>query len=207
MTEARYQSNRVTLYLGDCLEVLPTLAAGSVDAVITDPPYGVDFRGESWDRAIPDWLPSARIVAPLVAFTTGVTTLWKYPQPDWVCCWYREASNSRSKLGGFSHWTPILVYGKGQWPVDCIKMHAIEVAYPRGFPHPSPKPERLMRWMVQNAVPEGAIIFDPFMGSGTTGVACVQLGRRFIGCEIDPVYYAIAERRIRDAESQLLLPM
>jgi len=50
-------------------------------------------------------------------------------------------------------------------------------------------------------------IFDPFMGSGTTGVACMQLGRNFIGCEIDPTYYAIAEKRIKQAQMQMLLPL
>jgi len=194
-----------TLYLGDCLDILPTLGAGSVDAVVTDPPYGVDFRGEAWDASIPNWLPEARRVASVVVFTTGDTTLWDYPRPDWVCCWYREASNSRSKLGGFSHWTPILVYGKAAFPVDCLKMHAIEVAYPHGFGHPSPKPERLMRWLVDNATNGDGVILDPFMGSGTTGVACAQLGRKFIGIEIEPRYFDIACKRIEAAQAQLRL--
>ncbi len=193
------------LLLGDCLDVMAGMEPNSVDSIITDPPYGVAFRGEAWDAAIPDWLPSARKIARVVAFTTGVTTLWQYPQPDWVCCWYREASNSRSKLGGFSHWSPILVYGKSKWPVDSLKLHAIQYAYPHGYPHPSPKPEKLVRWMIENTTPEGGTVLDPFMGSGTTGVACIQLGRKFIGIEIDPTYYAIAEKRIRDAEAQLRL--
>jgi DNA modification methylase len=63
-----------------------------------------------------------------------------------------------------------------------------------------------MRWCIENYTAAGATIFDPFMGSGTTGVACMQLGRRFIGCEIDPAYFAIAEKRIRQAAAQMLLP-
>ena len=69
--------------------------------------------------------------------------------------------------------------------------------------HPTQKPVEVMKFSLEKAkLQPGATIFDPFMGSGTTGVACVQLGRNFIGCEIDPQYYAIAERRIRDAQAQ-----
>ena len=62
-----------------------------------------------------------------------------------------------------------------------------------------------MRWAIENYTNEGDTILDPFMGSGTTGVACVQTGRNFIGVEIDPTYFAIAERRIAEAQMQLRL--
>jgi DNA modification methylase len=62
-----------------------------------------------------------------------------------------------------------------------------------------------MRWAIENYTNEGDTILDPFMGSGTTGVACVQTGRNFIGIEIDPTYFAIAERRIKEAQMQLRL--
>jgi len=68
--------------------------------------------------------------------------------------------------------------------------------------HPTQKPTDLMEWIVKYWSFEGDIIFDPFMGSGTTGVACVMTGRNFIGCEIDPNYFAIAEKRIKDAQAQ-----
>jgi len=195
----------VTLYQGDCLDILKTLDAGSVDAVVTDPPYGLDFQGSNWDAFIPLWLGEARRVANVVIFTTAPTTMWDYPQPDWVNCWYREASNSRAVSGGFNHWSPVLIYGKVKFPVDSIKLHAIQHAQPKGFPHPSPKPIALMTWLVSNGSNEGDTILDPFMGSGTTGVACVKTGRNFIGVELDPGYFAIAERRI--AEAQLQLPL
>ena len=70
--------------------------------------------------------------------------------------------------------------------------------------HPSEKPVELMKMIIENATHEGDTILDPFMGSGTTGVACAQTGRNFIGIEIDPTYFAIAERRIHDAEQQPL---
>jgi DNA modification methylase len=67
--------------------------------------------------------------------------------------------------------------------------------------HPTQKPVALMRWCLDKAkVPPGATVLDPFMGSGTTGVACVQTGRNFIGIEIDEEYFSIAERRIAEAQ-------
>jgi len=68
--------------------------------------------------------------------------------------------------------------------------------------HPTQKPLSLMKWVLLNYTNEGDTILDPFMGSGTTGVACVQTGRNFIGIEIDPDYFAIAERRIKEAQMQ-----
>jgi DNA modification methylase len=69
--------------------------------------------------------------------------------------------------------------------------------------HPCEKPIELIVWcMGVLGIPEGATVFDPFMGSGTTGVACVRTGRNFIGCEIDASYFAIAQRRIAKAQLQ-----
>ncbi len=68
--------------------------------------------------------------------------------------------------------------------------------------HPTTKPLWIMREFVTRSTNEGMTVFDPFMGSGTTGVACVQMGRNFIGCEIDPTYFAIAEKRIKEAQMQ-----
>ena len=182
----------IRLLLGDCLEILPGL--GKVDACVTDPPYGVEFA--EWDSAIPPWLEPAREASEVVMFTTAPETQWDYPRPTWVLNWYRPASSSRSLLGGgFNHWSPVLVYGKCKFAVDTINLHAIANAYPPGFGHPSPKPESLMEWLVSAC---GETILDPFMGSGTTGVACIRLGRRFIGIEKEEKYFEIAKHRIRD---------
>lgn len=194
----------VQLYLGDCLEFMKTLPDGSVDAVITDPPYGLDFRGNDWDNFIPVWIGNARRIAPVVIFTTAPTTLWDYPRPDWVSCWHRTAAQSRNITGGFNHWTPIIVYGKTSFPVDVYYSNGMTTAHNnKGIDHPTPKDVGLMRWLVENS--NSQTIFDPFMGSGTTGVACVQLGRNFIGCEIDPKYFAIAEKRIANAQPPLFV--
>jgi site-specific DNA-methyltransferase (adenine-specific) len=71
-----------------------------------------------------------------------------------------------------------------------------------GIDHPCPKPVAWMRWIVERASLPGETVFDPFMGSGTTGVACAKLGRKFIGIEIEPKYFDIACRRIEQAYAQ-----
>lgn len=191
----------VDLRLGDCLDILPTLTG--IDAVVTDPPYGLDFRGAEWDSSIPLWIAEARRIAPVVVFTTAPTTLWDYPRPDWVSCWYRTAAQSRNIMGGFNHWTPIVVYGKPKFVVDTFYSNGMVTAHAnKGIEHPSPKDVGLMRWMVINCTNPGDTVLDPFMGSGTTGVACVQTGRNFIGIEKEPEYYAIGEKRIKQAQMQ-----
>jgi site-specific DNA-methyltransferase (adenine-specific) len=194
------------LHLGDCLEYMAGMADGSVDAVITDPPYGIDFLGNDWDKTIPDWIGSARRIGKLVIFTTAPTTLWDYPRPDWVAVWHRKHSSSRQKSGGFNLWSPIVVYGQIKIPADLYTTHfGTYWREHKKIDHPSPKPEELYRWIIEWSTNPNDTIFDPFMGSGTTGVACAQTGRNFIGCEIDPDYFAIAEKRIRNAYAQPLL--
>jgi site-specific DNA-methyltransferase (adenine-specific)/modification methylase len=189
-----------TLYLGDCREILPGLP--KVDAVVTDPPYGVEFQGEHWDKEVPQIATELPAMFDRVAIIMGTTAIWQFPEPKWVSCWARPASSSRSKVGGFSHWSPILLYGDIQMPVDFRSWHAIANAYPPGFEHPSPKPVCVMLWICSECAEYVETILDPFMGSGTTGVAAIKLGRKFIGIEIEPKYFDIACRRIEEATRQ-----
>jgi DNA modification methylase len=204
----KWTSGDVTLIRGDCLEIMPTLEAGSVDAVITDPPYGLDYRKNEWDASIPEWISVARALSNIVIFTTAPTTLWDYPRPDWVCDWHRRAAASRTAQGGFNHWSPILVYGNVKFSVDYYETaFGKTINENRGIDHPSPKPLELYKWILIESTNPGDTILDPFMGSGTTGVACVQTGRRFIGIEIDPGYFKIAKKRIAEAQLQIRLPL
>ena len=193
-----WQSGDVTLYLGDCLEVLPTLAAGSVDAVVTDPPYGMGKA--AWDTTIPAWLPLVDALP--VATFCGVVGMRDYPTPDWVGAWVRQGSTQRNgRLRGFNNWEPILFYRIAALSNDVI-------ATPNNHEdtgHPTTKPVKLLHRLV-SLMPAGTIL-DPFMGSGTTGVACVQTGRKFVGIEIDPGYFEIAKRRIEQAQMQMRLPL
>jgi DNA modification methylase len=187
-----------TLWRGDCREILPTL--GRVDAVVTDPPYGVGLAYASHDDdELVDWLPLARRCADVVAFSPGVANITAFPKPEWTLAWWKPNSMGRVCVG-FNTWEPVLVYGKvkGSKKHDSFLVSVVPQADTGD--HPCPKP---IGW-AENVIERvgGDTILDPFMGSGTTGVACVKLGRKFIGVEIEPKYFDIACRRIEAAYAQ-----
>lgn len=202
----------VTLYCGDCLEVLPTLEANSVDAVVTDLPYANATQyGEYEDTVknlnslIESTLPELRRIASVVTITCGVANIHFYPKPDWVLSWVSPAGTG-SGPWGFCCWQPILAYGKdpylqhglGRRPDTLIKTFRSNKN-----DHPCPKPTEFMKWLVARCTAnENDTVLDPFMGSGTTGVACVKTGRKFIGIEIDQGYFDIAVKRIKEAQMQ-----
>ena len=200
---------RATLYCGDCRDILPTL--GKVDAVVTDPPYGVNLPYDGYDDTpenlailAADWLPVARAISDRVVFTTGIKTISLYPQPDWILCWAISGAGGMSPWG-FSCWQPIMAYGRdpylaaglGSRPDLIFKNETSEKAG-----HPCPKPIGFMKALIARASLDGHAILDPFLGSGTTGVAAVQMGRDFIGIEREPRYFDIAVRRIEQAQRQ-----
>jgi site-specific DNA-methyltransferase (adenine-specific) len=179
-----------TLYHGDCLEILPTLEYG---VVVTDPPYGM--HKAVWDMRIPPWLPLVG-AAPTACFC-GVVGMRDYPSPDWVGAWVRQGSTQRiGSLKGFNNWEPILFYNMPALDNDVIACPN----YHEDTGHPTTKPVPLMRRVV-GKMPAGVVI-DPFMGSGTTGLACAELSRTFIGIEIERRYFDIACERIDNAYRQ-----
>lgn len=201
----------VDLRLGDCLEILPTLESGSVDAIFADPPYNVGLNYSNGDsRAdypewIQGWIAECLRIAPIVMVTPGIRNVWLYPAANWIFCWRKANSMRRNDLGGFNQWEPILFYGKRLIYQDLFDVPMVPEKNANG--HPCPKPVKLLSWLLRKATDDGMDILDPFMGSGTTGVACVQTGRNFIGIEIDPNYFAIAEKRIKQAQLQMHLPL
>lgn len=197
MSRVEHLSEGVTLYCGDCREILPML--GAVDAVVTDPPYGVGFA--EWDGfAVKDWLPTARAMAPSVFVTTGIKNAFEWPRPDWIASYSFPKGEKRAVGGGINAWEPVLIYGKNTLPLDHKQFKP--VASERVDGHPCPKPLEPFKWLIRTATDVGATILDPFMGSGTTGVACVKLGRGFIGIELDSKYFDLACRRVSEALRQ-----
>jgi site-specific DNA-methyltransferase (adenine-specific) len=212
------QIGRATLYNGDCREVIPTLTG--VDAVVTDPPYGVGLGSdpthiignrpyESFDdtpeniaHSVVPAVNAARAIASRCVVTPGTRCAWLYDAPDELGAVFFPAG------AGFSRWSftcsqPILFYGKDPFMPMNKKPNSVrctETSEKNG--HPCPKPIGLMKWLVNRATLDGETILDPFMGSGTTGVAAVQMGRSFIGIEREPKYFDIACRRIEDSQRQ-----
>ncbi len=211
-----------TLYHGDCLEILPTL--DKVDAVVTDPPYGVDgsvnsktkHRGRANDYigfvdsieyvksiAVPVITVLINSGARVVA-TVGNRCLTDYPRPSSFGAIYQPASVGLQSWGRADA-QPILYYGKSphggkSLPSFSCSYSSSESAQKNG--HPCPKPINLWTRMVNSASLDDEIVLDPFMGSGTTGVACANLGRKFIGIEIERKYFDIACERIEAAYAQ-----
>lgn len=205
MPKPFYERSGITIYHGDCRDILPQLADHSADLVLTDPPYGVGLQYTSAyqdDRDnYAEWLAQAFAemvrVGALVMLTPGIRNLWLYPTPDWVLCWGKPGATGRSDLGGFNVWEPIVMYGKRRIYND---MKVIPFSgYAKEHPaanHPCPKPLELMRWLVSEGSDEGAVVLDPFMGSGTTLRAAKDLGRKAIGIEIEERYCEIAAKRL-----------
>lgn len=224
MTKIEHLSDSVTLYLGDCRDVLPTLARA--DALITDPPYGVNIGAhralrdnrshllrkagyesyndtpENFDTIVVPALALALEKVERGAIFAAGSKLGKLPEPAAIGGIYTPAGKGRNTWG-FTCFHAIALFG------ICPTLHhgarktvlqSSEAAEPNG--HPVPKPIGWMRWLINLASIQGHTVLDPFTGSGTTGVACVEMGRRFVGIEIDPSYFDIACRRIADALKQ-----
>lgn len=206
-----------TLYLGDCREILPTLP--KVDAVITDPPYGIALRNgdvdghrsarrfnvvgdddQSVGMSVLDWAESMKL--PTIAFSS--------PWLPWPGRWRNLiAWDKGGAVGGGGDistclkrtWELVQVTRNGTMDgprAESIWRYPITPA--DTAEHICAKPVALMERLVR--VFTTGIVLDPFMGSGSTGVACTNLGRDFIGCEIEPHYFDIACRRIEDAQRQ-----
>lgn len=190
---------RATLYLGDCRDILPTLP--KVDAVVTDPPYGIGaargshsnlkMNDEDWDDAPADVRFIVESELPAIIWGGNYFALppsrcflfWdKHPMPPSYACgelaWTTLDRNAAKWCGRVGDETPV-----------------------RERSHPTQKPVGLMRWCL-SFLPDAQTILDPFLGSGTTGVAAVQMGRDFIGIEREERYFDIACRRIDQAQKQ-----
>ena len=195
----------MNLYRGDCLEIMKDMPDKSVDAVITDPPYGIGKA--EWDDEFPtEWYKEARRLGRTVITITGSAQL-KDVIPmvgdDFVdVIAARNLNGMTFSPLGFGNWLSAVVSGEK----PSRGMTFFEFVIRGDMPdHPSPKPIDYMRKLIERTTNEGDTILDPFMGSGTTGVACVQTGRDFIGIEIDPDYFAIAQKRIKKAQMQPML--
>jgi site-specific DNA-methyltransferase (adenine-specific)/modification methylase len=202
-----------TLYSGDCREILPTL--GRVDAVVTDPPYGIgeaagknasrsniavakDYGDVKWDDQPIDahLLGLVRAAARYQIIFGG-----NYYDVPPASCWlvWDKLNGDNDFADCELAWTNLpKAVRRIQWRWNGMIRQNNE---PRGE-HPTQKPVEVMRWCIGHLPINADTILDPFMGSGTTGVACAKLGRKFVGIEIEPRYFDIACKRIEQAYDQ-----
>lgn len=196
---------RATLYNADCRDVLPTL--GKVDAVVTDPPYGIadkwqGGKGHGWGKADNDkalrneWdesVPSPETMGLILAAGKEVI-IWggNYFDLPTSRCWFvwnkpeRNFTLAEAELAWTNRDNVVRVYDGPRSESDRV--------------HPTQKPVALMKWCLEKS--KAQTILDPFMGSGTTGVAACQMARDFIGIEREAKYFDIACKRIEDAQRQ-----
>jgi site-specific DNA-methyltransferase (adenine-specific) len=199
-----------TLYLGDCRDILPILP--KVDAVITDPPYGIwinksnrlsisrGFGADTWDNE-----PADKESIYLIREMASKQIIWggnyfELPPTRCYLIWDKD-NDGRDFADCEQAWTNLDAVAR------IFRMRPMNMD--GGKEHPTQKPTRLMEWCIKQCGSSADIdeIIDPYMGSGSTGIACMYQGRRFIGIEREQKYFDIACRRIEDAQrQQRLLP-
>ena len=193
-----------TIIQGDCLKVMRDFPDKSIDMVLTDPPYGVNLEYDIYKDTEENWYDLMKKVMPeflrigkmIILPSCQIKRLkWIYDNfpPDWLICWYKGSVGCAGFLG-FNDWEPHLVYGKNN-----TNMHDYFKATPESHKngHPCPKPLEWAMWLISRATKENDLILDPFIGSGTTAVACKRLKRNYIGIELSKEYCEIARQRIR----------
>ena len=246
--EPYYNHNGITIYNGDCLEIMPDIPTGSIDMVMADPPYGTTAC--KWDSIIPlepMWEQLKRVIKPngaivLTASQPFTTALISSNMKMFKYCWYwqkervtnplqckrragkvveecvvfynnqptynpirtlhlgKKVSNkpagTHTKTSALNELkvTPYIDDGT-RYPVQVIKFNR-----DLNKLHPTQKPVALMEYLIKTYTNEGETVLDFAMGSGTTGIACKNLDRDFIGIEKDPEYFEIARKRIDRAE-------
>lgn len=217
------------IYNGDCLEVLKHLRGGGVKAIVTDPPYMINTKSDGSGKINPwgdyingaywytEWIREAR------KKLTDDGCLWTCLNWRSMVTFQKAAADLGWPIESLLVWDKCWIGPGGQKGLrpsyELVALFAGEkFAIPnRGLPdiqrfkwsskkpngHPAEKPVELMQWIIENSTNEGDIVLDPFMGSGTTGVAALRAGRRFIGIEQDTNWYKVAENRLKAEEAQI----
>ena len=202
---------------GDCLEEMKKIPDNSVDSIVTDPPYEITATGGGIGRRR-DYLSKT------AGFTDGgfdlsilnefdnwmvFSTLRTVPalierakDRRWMLITWHKPDPTPLCNGNYLPDTEYIIHAFRSKCLhgDCRDKarYIVRPSMKTDGGHPNEKPLDVMEKCIRNASPRGGLVCDPYMGSGTTGVACVRLGRQFIGIEIDPGYFAIAKRRIQD---------
>ena len=190
---AYYQDKWVTIYHGDCREVLPQLDV-KADLVLTDPDY------KNQDAA---WFGMVR--ASRVILTPGIDNIALYPQPKWVLCWYKPSGITYSRCGGFNQWEPVLLYGdRFHFTQDYFYQIPLNFSNGPERHHIYPKPVNLWDWLILGGSKGHELILDPFLGSGTTCCCAKKLHRHSIGIEIEESYCEMAARRCSQEVMELV---
>jgi len=203
-------------YNMDCMEAMRDMEDKAFDLMLTDPPYGVSLNystyidtQENWYSLMEQFIPEAiRISKMVIMPSCQIRKLgWFYKNypPDWIMCWYKGSTGCAAHVG-FNDWEPLLVYGKTR---KQLYMHDYIAVNPNeklgNYGHPCPKPVQWAQKLISMATEEGDKVIDPFLGSGTTRIACYNINRNFVGYEIDTDYFNAQEERFNKHTAQIRL--
>jgi len=229
MFKPTWESGDVQLYLGDCLQVMQELGADSVDAVITDPPYGIGFGYESsyidTPKTYGNWIWECMRLAESKCSPGSPIFIWQamlnirylhqwFPR-EWrlfAACKNFVQIRKIAMQYAFDPvvvwWTPGEVWSDASanrdWHIGNTA-NTLNRKAGDALGHPCARPLNQIKHIVAQWARPGSVVLDCFMGSGTTGVACVKTGRKFIGIEIEPKYFDISVKRISEAQQQIRL--
>ena len=205
-----------TLYLGDCFDIVPSLVG--IDAIITDPPFNAGKKFKNDNMTKDEWKHFCERVTEMFAATDAINTLVEVGKNDTTMrsaldarLQYRWAiilnytNSMRNGACGYSNFGLVLWYGN-----KCFKRYMDRIDAPlentlSKFSHPSPKTTAHYTHLVRMFSPLTGTVLDPFMGSGTTSIACTSLGRKFIGIEIEPKYFDMACERTNEAKKSVIV--
>lgn len=218
--------------LGDCREILGKIEDESVDIVLTDPPYGINYATSrrSQPHRFDHEIANDKDLSMLEAV---IPDLYRVLRPDTACfvfcswkrlgeacqiirgggfnvknniIWDKGNTTAGDLAGAYGYQYEVIIFAAKGSPKIRGKRHSDIWRFPRVSPekliHQNEKPVPLLERMIASFSDEAAMVVDPFMGSGSTGVACLNMGRSFIGCEIDEGYYEIAKRRLETEQAQ-----
>ena len=214
----------IDLKHGDCLELMKEITSGSVDMVLTDPPYGMNFQSNQrknkheviendnnlewiFDFVSESYRVSSDNSAHYVFCSWHNVDIFKQElQKKFkiknILTWVKNNTSMGDLKGDFAPRTEfILFFHKGRQLIRGGRdSNVLEFRRTKNEYHPTQKPVDMLEYMIEKFSDVDSLILDPFMGSGSTGVACVNTNRKFIGIEKYDKYFEIAEKRIKDAQ-------
>ena len=219
----------IKLIKGDCLEKMKEIESGSVDLILTDPPYKTTSRGSSGGTGgilkddlnkkgmvfkhnsitFDEWLPECfrvlkndshayfmcnnkNLSSMLISIDKAGFKIFK------TLIWAKNSPITNMYYMDSHEYIIFCRKGRAKRINDCGTKSVLNIDNPRNKIHPTQKPIELMEILIKNSTNENQTVLDMFMGSGSTGVACVDTNRKFIGIELDDKYFEIAEKRINE---------
>jgi len=216
------------IYQGDCLKLMEEIPDESIDLIVTDTPYGINHKNQDWDKLDYDLLMQTFLPIAYNKLKEDRRLITYLPKKQLYRCkelfknykfdiaiQLKNFACYRQHLGYIDSWQPLLIIIKGKpakhkkggrnwFMINSNNTSKKNKNNPRNW-HPAGKCVDAMKYLIEWCSNENDLILDPFIGSGTTALACLQTKRNFIGIEIEPKYVEIANKRINEFKKQLTL--